>query len=389
MCRLRYTRKDHKERGKSHSRAGCVSVAPAADATADETHVAELRSKKKGKLVLLPAIERPLRNEPFCVAPTKAPSTRTWAWQREELKACGHKFDTIGMFDSGVGGLTVYMELRRRFPQSNVIYFADMRRQPYGPRTQAQVAGFCHEILSFMKRQGCGVGVIACNTATAATFDFGVNENPFFSDFPIFGTIPFAAMAALAADDQHPAKKGMRVGVLATQGTCRSGAYARALADRAESEALDGAASPVSVMCECPEFMSIAEQGTVLAPHTRKVAEEYMAPLRSICAGGDGKVDALIYGCTHYPILKEVVEDVLFRSFGYDAGSIRLVNPAVALVDKLGELVAPPSGGTEEERGRGSVRFCVNADPEGFAERASKILGHDVSVSTELVDLQA
>ena len=132
--------------------------------------------------------------------------------------------------------------------------------------------------------------------------------------------------------------------------------------------------------------MGIAEAGTVLDPHTRKVAEQYMAPLRKKSAGGGGKVDALIYGCTHYPILKEVVEDVLYNSFGYSQSEVKLINPAETLVDKMESLISPP---TLLGKKRGSVRFCVNADPTGFAERAQRILGYDVSTMCEVVDLQA
>jgi hypothetical protein len=258
----------------------------------------------------------------------------------------------------------------------------------------------------------------------------------------------------------------MRVGVLATQGTCLSGAYARSLTCRAScknyakgtfsfaanesknkkendkesnnknetsedvgalytscgegslsiSPPLPPVSSPVSVMCACPEFMHIAEAGTVLEPHTRKMAEEYMAPLRSICNGGEGKVDALIYGCTHYPILKQVVEDVLFNSLGYGRTEVKLVDPATVLVDKMGALIAPPPtvpptaatstaapapaspvpvpasssfSLTGSLRGNGSIRFCVNADAAGFAERATRILGQDIRCFCEVVDLQA
>jgi glutamate racemase len=139
-------------------------------------------------------------------------------------------------------------------------------------------------------------------------------------------------------------------------------------------------------MCECPEFVGIVEAGTVLNPHTRKIAEQYMAPLRKKTAGGGGKVDALIYGCTHYPILKEVVEDVLYNSFGYCRSEVKLVNPAETLVDKMDSLISPP---TRQNKKRGSVRFCVNADSAGFAERAQRILGYDVSTLCEVVDLQA
>jgi glutamate racemase len=278
----------------------------------------------------------------------------SWKWEAEDDKlAKGKKCSTIGMFDSGVGGLTVYMELKKRFPYVNVVYFADMERQPYGPRQQTEVGEFCDEILHFMKRQGAGIGVIACNTATAATFDNQINERDKFADFPIFGTIPFAARAAMA--------HGSRVGVIATQGTCTSGAYARACGTEARC-----------VQMPCPEFMALAEAGAVGEIHTKDVAMEYMQP----CKGGN--FDALIYGCTHYPILSDVVEDVLFKEFG-ELG-VKMVDPAESLVDKMLEMM-------EACEGEPTTRFCVNKDPAGFAERASRILGYDVAAQCELVDL--
>jgi glutamate racemase len=281
----------------------------------------------------------------------------SWNWEIEDQKfAAGQRCSTIGMFDSGVGGLTVYMELKRRFPNVHVVYFADMERQPYGPRQQTEVGEFCDEILHFMKRQGAGIGVIACNTATAATFDNEVNEREKFDDFPIFGTIPFAARAAMA--------HGKRVGVIATQGTCTSGAYSRACG-----------ADASCVQMPCPEFMELAEAGAVDEVHTKDVAMEYMQPCKA------GNFDSLIYGCTHYPILSAVVEEVLFKEFGLEHSNIQIVDPAVSLVDKMLDMMEPCLG-------EPTTRFCVNKDTAGFAERASRILGYDVSAQCELVDLQ-
>ena len=275
------------------------------------------------------------------------------SWKIEDLKARDKKYSTIGMFDSGIGGLTVYMELKKRFPKINIVYFADMARQPYGPRPQEQVGKFCDEILTFLKRQGAGIGIIACNTATAATFDNKVNEKNKFDDFPIFGTIPFAAKAALG--------HGKRVGVIATHGTCKSGAYVRALGPRA-----------TCIQMPCPEFISIVESGTMKKPYTKEVARKYMKP----CKGN--KIDSLIYGCTHYPILSSVIEDVMFNEFGET--NVKMVNPAEPLVDKILELI-------EECEGKPTTRFCINKNPSEFAKRANRILKYDVTAQCELVDL--
>lgn len=272
------------------------------------------------------------------------------------------------MFDSGVGGLTVYMELKKRCPNVNIVYFADTCRQPYGPRNQVEVAEFCDEILHFLKRHGADVCIIACNTATAATFDNKVNERKTFADVPIFGTIPFASKEAL--------KYGNRIGVLATAGTCRSGAYSRACID------LEPNAKVIQMPCH--EFTGIVEDGKIKDPYTKKVALDYMDPCRG------RKIDSLIYGCTHYPILSPVIKDVMWKEYGEP--HVKLINPAKALVDKILERVKPC-------KGKPTTRFCVNADPEGFAIRANRILpltlkrqiagSKDVTALCELVDLRA
>jgi glutamate racemase len=253
------------------------------------------------------------------------------------------------MFDSGLGGLTVYQELLKKCPDANVIYFADMKRQPFGPRSQQEVAEISKEILSFMRREGCELGIVACNTATAAVFDNQINELEQFTNFPIFGTIPFASQAALEVSD--------RIGVIATEGTCDSGAYVKALGSNA-----------LCIQAPCPEFAMIVEHGLVDDPQTLKLAKEYMKSLTG------GKIDALIYGCTHYPILSSAVARVFENE-----PNVKFIDPAVPLVEKVQDLMKPSSDVP-------NTRFLVNKDPEVFAERAKGILGYDIASRVELVD---
>jgi glutamate racemase len=284
------------------------------------------------------------------MAPSGLPHL-SWTWATEDRKLHGQKTCKIGVFDSGLGGLTVYKQLLKKCPDIEVIYFADMKRQPYGPRSQSEVAEISHEIMSFMRREGCGLCIIACNTATAAVFDNQINELEEFEHFPIFGTIPFASQAALEISD--------RIGVIATKGTCDSGAYVKALGS-----------SALCIQAPCPEFAMIVEHGQVDDPHTLTLAKEYMTSLTG------GKIDALIYGCTHYPLLSSAVTRVF-----EDEPHVKFIDPAVPLVEKVQVLIEP-------SRGVPHTRFLVNKDPEVFAERAKGILGYDIASCCELVDTQ-
>lgn len=273
-----------------------------------------------------------------------------WSWRDEGKKISG-KVTTIGMFDSGVGGLTVYLELKKRCPSIHVIYYADTLRQPYGPRPQEAIAEFSAQILRFLQSQGAELVVVACGTATCAVFDSRLNEHPSFSATPILGTIGPSIEAALS--------HGPRVGVMATEGTCSANAYSRLLPP-----------SSSLVQVACPGFSSIAEANAASDPRTRSAAREAMAPFRR-------SVDSIIYGCTHYPLLAPAIEAAL-RDFP---------GPAVALVDPAAPLVASLLPLLEPCAGPATTRFCASGDPSLFAERASGILGYDVSGQCELVTL--
>ena len=320
-------------------------------------------------------------------------------WAEEALKASGKVTATVGIFDSGIGGLTVYRRLRAEYPRLNVIYFADMLRQPYGPRSQLQVSAFCDQIMRFLLSEGAGLAIIACNTATAATFDNQVNFKPHFSSFPILGTIPYAAKAALAP--RKSAGTLRHVGVIATEGTVNSGAYARALTGFASAHTI----SCVVTSMPCPEFMQLAESGEIWTEKTLTLARQYMrstsganqVPVnvgKAVRTRGDSAdiaegsaeskgisgaksrsivsapMDTIIYGCTHYPLLSEVCQHVVHVEFGRK--EVSFIDPADALVEELAPLVEDP------EQDAGWTRFCVNGDPASFDERASRVLGCQV-----------
>lgn len=216
----------------------------------------------------------------------------------EHVSGCGTEAP-IGVFDSGIGGLTVVGELHRRLPYESVVYVGDTARVPYGPKSPETVLRYSREIAGFLVSRGVKAVVIACNTATAHALPALQAELP----VPVMGVVQPGARAALAAT-----RSGV-VGVVGTVGTVRSGAYERAI------HALSPATRVLSRAC--PLFVPLVEEGWLHHEATRIVAHEYMAPLAQ--AG----VDTLVLGCTHYPLLVPLLGEVL--------------GPDVALIDSARE----------------------------------------------------
>jgi glutamate racemase len=250
----------------------------------------------------------------------------------------------IGVFDSGVGGLTVARALMDLLPDERLIYVGDTARGPYGPRDLAEVRGFASEIIAWLADQGAKLVVAACNTATAALLETDPPDFP----VPVVGVIQPAVTAAVRATATG------RVGVIGTAGTVRSGAYERAM---------DAAAPQVDLYAQaCPRFVELAERGRTTDPEVRSVAASYLAPLRA--AG----VDTLILGCTHYPLLTGVLahymgpEAILVSSAEETARTVfrRLVDEGL------------DAGETAEHRVH---RFAVSGDGDEFNRLAARFLG--------------
>ena len=249
--------------------------------------------------------------------------------------------DLIGIFDSGAGGLTVLRAMERVMPEKSYLYFGDTARVPYGPRTPKEVEDFVLEIGDFLVSAGCELILIACNTATAA----GLAALRAASPVPVYGMIEAAAAAArdLARSGANP----WPVGLAATEGTVKSGAYDRAMTVLAQAlERESGGTMPRApgfgrlISKGCPRFVSLVEKGVTKGPDAAKVIDE---DLRELKAAGIG---SLILGCTHFPFLAEEIH----RYLGQD---IALIDPA----EKLAELVK------EEAALRG--RADLDSDTEG------------------------
>jgi glutamate racemase len=249
--------------------------------------------------------------------------------------------DAIGVFDSGVGGLTVLRELYRQLPQESVLYFGDTARLPYGTRSRAEIVQFVREILVWMRQRRVKMVIMACNTSSALAIEEVRAE---FPDLPILGVILPGARAAV--------QQGQRIGVISTPATANSDAYRQAILE------VDGSAQVWQI--GCPEFVPLIEAGRIDDPYTYQVAQQYLQPLI------EADIDTLIYGCTHYPHLAPVVRSILPRS-------VRLIDPAAhvvaAAMQELDLL------GLRHLRSPLPTQFYVSGDPRPFTELSRQWLG--------------
>lgn len=252
----------------------------------------------------------------------------------------------IGVFDSGVGGLTVVREIARRLPGEDIVYFGDTARVPYGTKSPGTVLRFAREDLEFLKTRSVKMIVVACNTVSAVAFaDLERDEA-----LPLVGVLEPGARAAAAAT------RSGRIAVIGTTATIRSRAYEEALA--ALNPGLEIVPLP------CPLFVSLAEEGWVDGEVAEAVARRYLAPL-----AGAG-IDTLVLGCTHYPLLK----DVIARVMGAD----------VVLVDSAEETAADvvrllDGRGLRSERGQGGrIDVCLSDVPYRCREICERFLGRSI-----------
>ena len=249
----------------------------------------------------------------------------------------------VGVFDSGIGGLTVAHEVIRQLPHESIIYFGDTARVPYGPKSPDTVRRYSREIASFLRGEGVKGIVIACNTATAHALSALREE----FDMPVIGVVEPGARAAVKAT-----KRG-HIGVIGTVGTIKSGAYERAI------RAID---PDVMITARaCPLFVPLVEEGWTEHDATRLVAQEYLAPLIA------AEIDTLVLGCTHYPLLKPLLRDVL--------------GPSVQLIDSAEETAAETArtlGAKDmaaDANADPTYRFVASDDPLQFLQLGQRFLG--------------
>lgn len=263
----------------------------------------------------------------------------------------------IAVFDSGVGGLTVFRELTRRLPNDDITYFGDSARVPYGTKSAATVIRYSREAAKFLMERDARLLVVACNTATAAALSILREE----LEIPVVGVIEPGARAAVAAT------KG-KVGVIGTEATIRSGAYRNAIRKLAPDLEVRETAAPL--------FVPLAEEGWGSTHVCREVAEIYLEGLI------DWGMDTLVLGCTHYPLLRSTLKAV--------AGDhVAIVDSAETTADEVCRLVRGDAASLPPERrrnGGGTLHFLVTDDAERFRRIAGSFLDHEVE-SLELVSL--
>jgi glutamate racemase len=260
----------------------------------------------------------------------------------------------IGIFDSGIGGLTVARAIYDRLPHESTIYFGDTARVPYGPKSPETVRRYSLEILHWLLAQDVKAVVIACNTSTAHALDTLRATTP----VPVIGVIEPGASAAVAA------RRGGAIGVIGTAGTIHSNAYARAIQALAPGVRVEQQA--------CPLFVPLVEEGWFAHPAAELIAEEYLKPVR------EASVDALVLGCTHYPLLKPLIRRVM-------GDQVALIDSGEQTAIMLEETLA--TAGLAGESGKsGSHRFAVSDDEPRFRQVGSRFIGERLS-KAEVVSL--
>jgi len=262
----------------------------------------------------------------------------------------------VGVFDSGVGGLTVLHECLVTMPHEDFVYLGDHARLPYGPRPLDEVRQFAREIGAYLQNQGVKLVVNACNTATSAALPQLQEE----LEVPVVGVITPEAHAAVQAT------RNRRIGLLATEGTVAAGRYAELV------HALDAGVELVPIAC--PRLVPLIESEDPFGAETTEAVREYAAPLK------EAEVDTVILGCTHYPLIRPIFQ----RVFGRD---VTLVFSAEETAREVAETLAR-KGYENDARREGSYRFLTTGDPDAFLEMGARFLQLPVA-DVEHVELAA
>ena len=264
----------------------------------------------------------------------------------------------VGVFDSGVGGLTVAREIMRQIPNETIVYFGDTARVPYGSKSQETIIRFSRQIVRFLETHDVKAIAVACNTASAYALETLERE----IDIPIIGVVKPGARTAVRTT------KNGRIGVIATEATIHSGMYTRFV------HSID---PDVAVFSKaCPLFVPLVEEGMLHDFVTEEIANRYLADLKT------QNIDTLILGCTHYPLLRSLLGKCM-------GSSVQLVNPAYETAVSLRELLKEKDLLAEElpEGRMPAHRFFVSDGAEKFEVFANSILPYELR-KTQVVDIE-
>ncbi len=251
----------------------------------------------------------------------------------------------IGVFDSGIGGLTVLRAIRRLLPGESTVYFGDTARVPYGPKSPDTIRRYSIEASDFLLTQGVKAIVVACNTATAHALRHIADHVP----VPTIGVVEPGAQEAAARS------RSGRIGVIGTQGTIESGAYEKAIQSFRPAATVFGMA--------CPLFVALAEEGWTEGEVARLIAERYLRPLLQ------RNIDTLVLACTHYPLLAPLLADVV-------GAAVTLIDSAEATAAEVARCLSGEALLSSQERG--SARYFASDDAARFDELAERFMGEPV-----------
>ena len=264
----------------------------------------------------------------------------------------------IGVFDSGVGGLTVAREIMRQLPNERIVYFGDTARVPYGNKSRETIVKFSRQIVRFLQTQKVKAIVVACNSASAYALEVLEQE----VDIPIIGVIKSGARTAIQVT------RNGKIGVIATEATIGSGIYKRYIQENNAEATVLGKA--------CPLFVPLVEEGLWEDPVTDEIAKRYLTELIDV------GIDTLILGCTHYPMIRKTVQRIV-------GDSVRLVNPAYETARELKKLLEEHDILNEQAPGLGTNmhRFFVSDAAERFQILANAILKYGI-LSAKVIHIE-
>jgi len=264
----------------------------------------------------------------------------------------------IGVFDSGVGGLTVAREIMRQLPNERIVYFGDTARVPYGSKSPETLTRYSRQIVRFLQTQQVKAIVIACNSASACALETLEEE----TELPIIDVVRPGARTALETT------RNGKIGVIATEATISSGIYKRYI------EESDRGASVISKAC--PLFVPLVEEGLWEDPVTDEIARRYLSELI------DSGIDTLILGCTHYPLIRSTVGRIMGEK-------VSLVNPAYETARALKQLLEEKGLESEKRPGLGTelYRFFVSDAADKFQRFANSILSYGI-LSAKVINIE-
>ena len=263
----------------------------------------------------------------------------------------------IGIFDSGIGGLTVLREILNTVPDESTIYFGDNSRAPYGTKSKSTVIRYSLQNMKFLESRDVKMIVVACNTASAYAYD----------ELKAKARVPVVEVVTPGADEACRATKNGKIGIIATKGTISTGVYKAAVEKRAGELGMTG----IEIFQQaCPLFVSLAEEGWWDTEITRLTAEEYLKPLK------EAGIDTLVMACTHYPLLSKVIGEVM-------GSDVVLVNTGVATAKVVRDLLEKEGIAATGEDSLPLREFYTSDEPALFEQIAAPFLGEGLPSGTK------